>query len=88
MAHGDDLGAVVAGGGEDEVGANHVLVEELAADEAGGVRAEVGQDDLGVGLHGGTLMAPGARALHDQAAAERVAEAAHQGMAGQPLGDR
>ena len=69
MAHRDDLGAVVAGGGQDQVGPDHVLVEQLPADEAGGVGAELGEHGLGVGLHGRALVAPGARALHDQAAA-------------------
>ena len=54
---------------EHQVGADHVLVEQFPADEAGGVGAEVGEHGLRVGLHRGALVAPGAGALHDQAAA-------------------
>ncbi len=88
VPHGDDLGAVVAGGREDQIGADHVLVHELAPREAARVGAEVREDRLGVGLHRRALVAPRPGALHDEPAARRVAQAAAQGMAGQPLRDR
>ena len=45
MAHGDDLGAVVAGGGQHQIGRDHVLVQQLPAGETGGVGPELGQLD-------------------------------------------
>ncbi len=88
MAHRDDLGPVVQGRGEHQVGLDHVLVQQFAAGEAAAVGAVLVQHRGGVVLHRRADMAPGAGRLDQDPAGHPGVQPGVQLTPGEPLGDR